>query len=44
MNVTIPENEFLIFMHFTCYLHLSVVFMSAVVTTETIQVAVPSKP
>jgi hypothetical protein len=44
MNVTIPENKFLIFTHFTCSLHLSVIFVSAVVITETIQVAVPSKP
>jgi hypothetical protein len=44
MNVTIPENEFLNFMYFTYYFHLSVIFTSAVVITETIQVAVPFKP
>jgi len=44
MNVTVPENEFLNFIYFTYYLHLSVIFMSAVVITETFQVAVPFKP
>ena len=48
MNVTVPETQFLIFMlsylHLACYLNLSVIFMSAVVITETIQVAVPFKP